>query len=433
MLESIRNILATQFGFSVVWIILCLLVILTAVAYCIYFERKIAAWMQDRFGPNRVGPYGLLQPLADGLKFVLKEEMIPARVDRPLFFLAPMLAFVLALIGFVILPFGGRIQWPWMAPGQTIEVQGASIDIGLLYLIAIGSMGVYGVVLGGWASNNKYAFYGAMRSAAQMLSYEVPMGLAILTVILTSGVLRLEDIVTSQVSHAWNLLLHPVAFLLLLTTALAETNRAPFDLAEAEQELIGGYHTEYSSMKFALFFLAEYAHMITAGGLMVALFLGGYEPLPFTRLLADVRGLGWLHWIATSPAPFAGLLRVGVFAGKIAFVIFLFMWIRWTLPRFRFDQLMRLAWKGLVPVGMAVVVVQGVMLYAGRPVSWFTPLIEIGLLALAALIGVASGAPITGRQTSMTAEFGTRNAELEPAIRGPQSAIPSTNASVATT
>jgi len=398
---AIRDILSSQYGIGVVWIIICLPIILTAVAYCIYVERKVAAWMQDRFGPNRVGPLGLLQPLADGLKFILKEEMIPANVDRPIFFLAPMLAFVLSLIGFVVLPFGGMIHWSWMEEGRTVALQGASIDIGLLYLIAVGSMGVYGVVLGGWASNNKYAFYGAMRSAAQMLSYEVPMGLAILTVILTMGVFRLEEMVGSQINHAWNVLLHPIAFLLLLTTALAETNRAPFDLAEAEQELIGGYHTEYSSMKFALFFLAEYAHMITAGGLIVALFLGGFEPLPFTRLLADIKGLGWLHWIATSTAPFAGLLRAGIFAGKIAFIIFLFMWIRWTLPRFRYDQLMRLAWKGLVPIGTAVVVVQGMMLYSGHPVSWVSPIIEIAILILAALIGVASGAPITGRQASL--------------------------------
>ncbi len=401
MVASVREILASQFGISVVWIIICLPIILTAVAYCIYVERKVAAWMQDRYGPNRVGPLGLLQPLADGLKFILKEEMIPAQVDRPIFFLAPMLAFVLSMIGFIVLPFGGMIHWSWMQEGRTVAIQGASIDIGLLYLIAVGSMGVYGVVLGGWASNNKYAFYGAMRSAAQMLSYEVPMGLAILTAILTMGVFRLEEMVGLQITHAWNALLHPVAFLLLLTTALAETNRAPFDLAEAEQELIGGYHTEYSSMKFALFFLAEYAHMITAGGLIVALFLGGFEPLPFTRLLADVKGLGWLHWIATSSAPFAGLLRAGVFAGKIALIIFLFMWIRWTVPRFRYDQLMRLAWKGLVPIGTALVVVQGVLLYAGHPVSWVSPIIEIAILVLAALIGVASGAPVTGRQASL--------------------------------
>src|SRR5262245_22821748 len=173
MADAVGNLLASQFAFSVIWIIVCVLVILTAVAYCIYFERKLAAWMQDRYGPNRVGPYGLLQPLADGLKFILKEEMIPARVDRPLFFLAPMLAFVLSMIGFVVLPFGGRIHWWWAPPGESVAIQGASIDIGLLYVVAIGSMGVYGVVLGGWASNNKYAFYGAMRSAAQMLSYEV--------------------------------------------------------------------------------------------------------------------------------------------------------------------------------------------------------------------------------------------------------------------
>lgn len=401
MVNAVRDLLASQFAFSVLFICVSLGVILTAVAYCILAERKVAAWVQDRYGPNRVGPWGLLQPIADGVKMFLKEDFRPAGADTILFYVAPVLALVVSLIGFVVLPLGGEVRWSWMPAGETIAVQGASIDIGVLYLLAVGSITVYGVVLGGWSSNNKYAFYGSMRSAAQMLSYEVPMGLAILTVLLTMGELRLENLVKAQIGATWNVLLHPVAFLLLLTTALAETNRAPFDLAEAEQELVGGYHTEYSSMKFAMFFLGEYAHIITASGLIVALFFGGYEPVPFSRLLAGVTGLGWLHGIAVSTSPAAMLLRLTVFAIKIAFFVFVFMWVRWTLPRFRFDQLMRLAWKGLVPIGMAIVVIQGTLLYVGRPVHWITPAAEVAVLLVLAVIAMLRPAPITGRQTSL--------------------------------
>jgi NADH-quinone oxidoreductase subunit H len=401
MLDAARDLLASQFALSVVFIAAAVVVMLTAVAYCIYFERKIAAWIQDRYGPNRVGPLGLLQPLADGLKFVLKEDINPGRVDRPLFMLAPMLAFIVAMIGFVVIPFGGPLRWPWMSPDETLLVQGASIDLGILYLLAVGSMGVYGVVIGGWASNNKFSFYGGMRAAAQMLSYEIPLGLALLVVILTTGELRLERMVTAQIDTTWNALLHPVAFVILLVAVLAETNRTPFDLTEAEQELIGGYHTEYSAMKFALFFLGEYAHIITVCGLMAVLFFGGWELVPFSRGLRDVPGLSWVWWITSSTSPWAALLRVGVTCVKIAGFVFLFMWIRWTLPRFRFDQLMRLAWKGLVPLGMVLVAVQGGLVYIGRPVHWSAPLCEIAALLSAGLIGAWSGRPVTGRQASM--------------------------------
>lgn len=399
----LQRLLGTQFSFSVIFILVSIGVILTAVAYLIYFERKISAWIQDRYGPNRVGPLGLLQPLADGLKFFLKEDFTPPHVDKWLFFIAPAIAFVVALIGFVVIPFGGAIQWPWNPPGTLVQVQGASIDVGVLYLLAVGSTAVYAVVLGGWSSNNKYAFYGAMRSAAQMLSYEVPMGMAILVVILTTGAVRLEQMVGAQLSGAWNGLLHPVAFLIFFTTSLAETNRAPFDLAEAEQELVGGYHTEYSAMKLALFFLGEYAHIITGSALMTAMFLGGWEPVPFSRLLADVPYLRVLHWITTDPSWFAALLRISVFTGKIAFFIFVIMWIRWTLLRLRFDQLMRLAWKGLVPISTALVIVQGIWLYRGRPTHWSLPVVELLILVVAGWIGALSGRPISGRQGSLAA------------------------------
>lgn len=399
----------TQFGFSVLFIIVSFVVILTGVAYCIYFERKIAAWIQDRYGPNRVGPVGLLQPMADGIKFVLKEDIVPGRVDRGLFYVAPMIAFSVAVIGFVVLPFGGSFRWA--ADSSLLRAQGTTVDIGLLYLLAVGSTTVYGVVLGGWSSNNKYAFYGAMRAAAQMLSYEIPMGLAIIVIVMTTGGLRLEEIVGAQLGTTWNLFLHPVAFLLLFITVLAEANRAPFDLVEAEQELVAGYHTEYSSMKFALFYLGEYAHMITASGLMTALFLGGWEPIPWTRHLAGVSGASWLHWMTFSESWFAMLVRCGIYGGKIAFFIFLMMWVRWTLPRFRFDQLMRLAWKGLVPLGVALVAVQGVWLFYGRPVTWFAPVVELGLLLVAGVVSALSGQVITGRQASLR-DLDMRGAEM---------------------
>jgi NADH-quinone oxidoreductase subunit H len=261
------------------------------------------------------------------------------------------------------------------------------VDIGLLYIVAVASLGVYGVVLGGWASNNKYSFYGGMRAAAQMLSYEVPMGMAILAAILTTGCLRLEDMINYQADLVWTVVYHPVAALILFTTALAEANRMPFDLAESEQELVGGYHTEYSAMKLALFFLAEYAHMITSSALMVAIFFGGYL-VP-----------GW-DWLNTSDSFLAMCCRIGVTSFKVFLVICVYMIIRWTLPRFRFDQLMRLAWKGLVPMTMGIVAVQGLILYNGWP-QWIALPANVLILLLGAFVGAASGKQITGRQLSL--------------------------------
>lgn len=389
------NVLSDQFGFSVLLAFVLFGAIMTAVAYCILLERKLSAWVQDRYGPNRVGPFGLLQPIADGLKFLLKEDIIPRNVDRVLFILAPALAFVVAMVGYAILPWGGRFQWPWAEEGSpTLLAQVASVDIGLLYLVAVASLGVYGIVIGGWASNNKYSFYGGIRAAAQMLSYEVPMGLAILVAILCTGQLRLEQMVDTQnqaiasVSGAsWTVLFHPLAALILFITALAETNRLPFDLAECEQELIGGYHTEYSAMKLALFFLGEYAHMITNSGLMVALFFGGYL-IP-----------GWT-WLNESMSPWAMLARVGVFSGKIALFIGFYMLVRWTLVRLRFDQLMRLAWKSLVPITMALVALQVVIIYAGWS-RWMALAGNIVVLVIAGVVSLAGKAPITGRQQSL--------------------------------
>lgn len=267
------DLLKTQLGFSVALMVVLITIIMGFVAYAILLERKVCAWLQDRIGPNRAGPLGLLQPIADGVKFLLKEDFTPRGADRPLFFLAPCIAFAVAMIGFAVIPWGGPLD---LGGPEPVRVQVAGVDIGLLYILAVGAMGVYGLVLAGWSSNNKFSFYGGMRAAAQTLSYEIPMGLAILVVVLTTGQVRLEKIVEYQMQSTWNVLLHPLAFLILLVTAFAETNRMPFDLAESEQELVGGYHTEYSSMKMALFFLGEYAHLITVSAFMTALFLGGW-------------------------------------------------------------------------------------------------------------------------------------------------------------
>lgn len=362
--------------------------ILTAVAYCIYFERKISAWIQDRCGPNRVGPYGLLQPIADGAKFLLKEDIIPSHVDRPLFILAPAISFILALIGFAVVPWGGQV----MIGDKLMNVQIADPGIGILYVLGIGSMGVYGIVLGGWASNNKYSTYGGVRATAQMLSYEIPMGVAILVVVLTCGELRLERILNSQITDGglWFILLHPLAFFILLVTIFAETNRAPFDLAEAEQELVGGFHTEYSAMKFAMFFLAEYAHMITGSAVICVLFLGGWH-LPW---------IPGLH--ADDTSVFAMLFKLAVFGVKIAAFIFIFMWVRWTLPRFRFDQLMRLAWKGLIPMSLGVLLVAIVGLHYGlHDRIWFTLPGNVIVALIALWLTARSSEPLTGRQPGM--------------------------------
>jgi NADH-quinone oxidoreductase subunit H len=387
-MDWIRTILGDQFWFSVVLGLVVFGLIQAAVAYCILLERKISAWVQDRYGPNRVGPHGLFQPIADGLKFLLKEDIIPANVDKGLFLLAPWLIFVVALVAFAVIPWGGTFRWGWMPDSaKPLLAQVASIDIGLLYIVAVASLGVYGVVLGGWASNNKYSFYGGMRAAAQMLSYEVPMGMAILTAVLTTGYLRLEEMVAWQARHGWTVMYHPVAALILFTTALAEANRMPFDLAESEQELIGGYHTEYSALKLALFFLAEYSHMITSSALMIAMFFGGYL-VP-----------GWT-WLNTEPTPGAMAARMLMFGLKIALFISLYMLIRWTIPRFRFDQLMRLAWKSLVPMTMALAAVQGIIVYQDWPQWWALPA-NVAILIMAGLLGAATGRPVTGRQQSL--------------------------------
>ena len=324
-------------GFTI--IVVKVLVVFAAtmlgVLVMIYAERRVSAFMQDRVGPNRVGPKGVLQPIADGIKFLMKEDLVPERVDKPIFILAPAILLIPALMTFAVIPFGSSIN----LFGREIALQVADVNVGILYVLALTSISVYGIVLAGWSSNNKYSLLGGLRSSAQLISYELAMGLAVVSIILLAGSLRLNDIITDQQGSffSWNIFRQPLAFLIFLIAVYAETNRLPFDLSESEQELVGGYHTEYSSMKFAMFFMAEYANMITAAALTVTLFFGGWD-VP----LLDEGSLGL----------FGTLLSVLSFILKMSFFLFLFIWVRWTFPRFRYDQLMRLGWKVMLPLAL---------------------------------------------------------------------------------
>jgi len=318
-------------------IALVLGVIMTVVGHVVLAERKVAGWMQDRVGPNRVGPWGMLQPLADGIKFIFKEEIVPEAAHKATYVLAPILALTAALTTFAVVPFSDRL----VVLGREVAPIIADLDIGILWIFAVASLGVYGIVLAGWSSNSKYALMGGLRSSAQMISYELSMTLSVVGVLMVTGSLRLADIVSHQTAGVWNVLVQPVGFLVFLTSAFAETNRLPFDLPEAEPELVAGYHTEYSSMKFLLFYMAEYAHIVLASSLMTLLFFGGWH-LPF------VEGM-----LASFSPGIAGLVHFLIFFGKVCFFMFLYIWVRWTLPRFRYDQLMRLGWKVMLPLALA--------------------------------------------------------------------------------
>jgi NADH-quinone oxidoreductase subunit H len=338
---------------SIAKIIVVLLVLLTCVAYTVLLERKVVGRIQNRFGPSRVGPFGLLQPLADGLKLFLKEDIMPASVYRPLYILAPVIALACALLSIAVVPFGANIQYRGV---DLFEI--SDLNIGLLVILGVTSVGVYGIALSGWASNNKYSLLGSLRSAAQMVSYELALGLSLVGVVLRAGSLRLRDIVDVQSTHgilSWNVFggFQIVAFFIYLIAAYAETNRAPFDLVEAESELTGGYHTEYSSMKFAMFFMAEYANMITVGCVATLLFFGGWSS-PFGNLLPTP------HWIVIQ-----ALLPVFWFVLKVFFFVFLYIWVRGTTPRFRYDQLMSFGWKFLVPLAIANIIVAA-LIFAPR-------------------------------------------------------------------
>lgn len=308
-----------------------------AVAYTTLLERKVAAWIQDRIGPNRVGPQGLLQPIADGVKNFMKEEMLPARANKVLFILAPALAFVPAMITWAVIPFAAPVPIPGVG---LISMAVAELPIGFLFSLAISSLGIYGITLAGWASNNKYALLGGLRASAQMVSYEIAMGMSTVAVLLIAGNVNLNEIIAQQQGQGWNVVLLTLAFFIFAVSALAETNRVPFDLAESESELVAGYHSEYSSMRFSMFPLAEYANIITSSGLMVTLFFGGWD-IPFTQ------------WDNSAPWSIAKTaVTLLSYVAKVFFFVFAFIWIRWTVPRFRYDQLMALGWKILLPMAL---------------------------------------------------------------------------------
>lgn len=323
-------------------------VLLTTVAYTVLAERKVSAYIQNRIGPNRVGPKGLLQPLVDIIKLLLKEDIVPEKANRFMHSLAPAISVIVALSTFAVIPFGDTIE----IGGKVIKLQIADVNIGILYFLAMTSLGVYGVTLSGWSSNNKYSLLGGLRSSAQMISYELSMGLAVIAVILMNGSLELDTIVQNQAGWKWNIILQPVGFIIFLTSSFAETNRAPFDLPEAEQELVGGYHTEYSSMKFALFFLAEYMNIVVSSAMIVTLFLGGWQ-FPYLESF----GL---------PAFWVSIIQVLTFTFKVAFLVFFFIWVRWTIPRFRYDQLMNLGWKVMLPLGIANLIVTAIVLLLSK-------------------------------------------------------------------
>jgi NADH-quinone oxidoreductase subunit H len=354
---------------TVVKMLVVFTVYMVGVALLTLAERKISAWIQGRLGPNRVGgKLGLLQPAADGVKNIMKEETMPGHVNKPIFLLAPMLAFIPALIAWAVIPFGA----PWDSRWGRISMVVADLPVGFLFTLAIASLGVYGIVLAGWSSNNKYALLGGLRSSAQMVSYEIAMGMSLIPVLLLAGNVSLNEIVDQQASmHIWNVLTLTISFFIFVVAAFAETNRLPFDLPEAESELIAGYHTEYSAMKFSMFPISEYANMATSSALMATLFFGGWD-IPFTRV-DNTTGVSF----------FMMLLSIGIFGLKTLFFIFVFIWIRWTLPRFRYDQLMSLGWKFMLPLALAyIVIVASVMLaldFAG---------LERGILYGLAMLGV---------------------------------------------
>ena len=333
---------------AVIKIALMLFILLTAVAYIVWLERKVVGRIQNRWGPTRVGPFGLLQPAADGIKFILKEDLTPPHVYKPLFIAAPLIAVVFALSSIALIPFGNNVRiLGHEIPMQITGAVGGDINTGLLIVLGITSMGVYGIVLAGWSSNNKYSMLGGLRAGAQMISYEISLGLSLIGVLILSGTLSLHGIVTAQQGHFWGIIPNwnifrggqIIAFFIYLTSAYAETNRIPFDLPEAETELVAGYHTEYSAMKFAMFFMAEYANMVTVACLATLLFLGGWNgPIGGPPLLQAVLPLLWFF------------LKVFAF-------IFLYIWVRGTMPRFRYDQLMAFGWKFLLPLAIANLVV----------------------------------------------------------------------------
>jgi NADH-quinone oxidoreductase subunit H len=333
-----------EIGIKAGLVVIIFAISLVMAMYSTYAERKVAAFLQDRVGPNRAGPWGILQPLADGGTMFMKEEIIPTRSNGFLFIVGPSLAIMTACIGSAVIPWGQTIQ----TGSVTIPLQVTDINVGILYIFGVVSLGVYGVMIGGWASNNKYSLLGAIRAASQNISYEISMGLSIIALLMVTGTLSLKEIAEQQHSWHWNVIYQPLGFLLFIICSFAETNRSPFDLPECETELVGGYHTEYSSMKLGFYLFAEYINMFISSAVMATLYWGGYN-------------YPGMDWVAAHVGPVIGpLIGVAVLFIKIVSFIFFFMWVRWTIPRFRYDQLMDLGWKILIPLAIANIVITGV-------------------------------------------------------------------------
>jgi NADH-quinone oxidoreductase subunit H len=327
-------------------IVIIFAISLVVAMYSTYAERKIAAFFQDRLGPNRAGPWGIFQPLADGGKMFLKEEIIPTNANAFLFIAGPSLSILTACIGSAVIPWGQKLT----IGTHVVDLQVTDINVGILYILGVVSLGVYGVMIGGWASNNKYSLLGAIRAASQNISYEISMGLSIIALLMVTGTLSLHEIAEQQHSWHWNVLYQPLGFLLFIICAFAETNRAPFDLPECETELIGGYHTEYSSMKLGFYLFSEYINMFVSSAVMATLFFGSYN-------------YPGMDWVLAHTGPAIGpLIGTVVLFVKICFFIFFFMWVRWTIPRFRYDQLMDLGWKVLIPLAIANIIITGIVI-----------------------------------------------------------------------
>jgi NADH-quinone oxidoreductase subunit H len=330
---------------KIIIIVSVFLISLVVAMYSTYAERKVAAFMQDRLGPNRAGPFGLLQPLADGVKMFMKEEIIPNVSNKFLFILGPSLSMMTACMTSAVIPWGKGLT----INGEFYPLQATDVNIGILYILGVVSIGVYGIMIGGWASNNKYSLLGALRASSQMISYEIAMGLSIIALVMMTGTLSIREISEQQAGGNWNILYQPLGFIIFLICAFAETNRAPFDLPECETELVGGYHTEYSSMKLGFYLFAEYINMFISSTIISTLYFGGYN-MPFIdRFISDPNILSMVGTV--------------FLFGKIFFFIFFFMWIRWTLPRFRYDQLMNLGWKKLIPLSIANIFLTGIVMW----------------------------------------------------------------------
>ena len=377
MNELIQTLLPT-----LITIVVVLGAILTLCMYLVLAERKVSAWMQDRIGPNRVGPFGLFQPMADGLKILLKEGIVPSHVDKGLFIIAPAISMFTTMLAFAVVPFGPVKD----APSWLRFIIAPNVDIGIVFIFAVGSLAVYGVILGGWASNNKYSALGSLRASAQVVSYEIPLGMSVLGIVLLSGTLNLEKILNQQAAGGfwhWNFWYQPLACLIFYVSSLAESNRLPFDLSECEQELVGGYHTEYGGLRMVMFFVGEYTHLVTISFLTAILFFGGW----------------YFPYIAEPGSTYFGAwaVKLLVLLTKVLLSVFLIMLIRWTIPRFRFDQLMELTWKVFIPLSLAnMIAVMFVRQFDWD--RWTLFPISIGLFVIAGLISTAAKRAELGRR-----------------------------------